>query len=96
MYTWVIYDISKNSTRHKIAVKCLQIGLTRVQQSVYLGKVSKTALTNFQTEVKALLNLKTDVLFIVPMSKEKYKRMVKMGKIRVRKRLFKLRRLIFL
>ena len=38
MLTWVIYDISKDKTRTKIAWRCLDFGLYRVQKSVFLGK----------------------------------------------------------
>ena len=37
MLTWVVYDIAKDKTRTKIAKRCLDFGLYRVQKSVYLG-----------------------------------------------------------
>ena len=37
MLTWVVYDITKDKTRAKIAKRCLDFGLYRVQKSVYLG-----------------------------------------------------------
>ncbi len=38
MLTWVIYDTPKDKTRTKIAWRCLDFGLYRVQKSVFLGK----------------------------------------------------------
>ncbi len=39
MLTWVVYDISKDRTRTKIADRCLDFGLQRVQKSVFLGDI---------------------------------------------------------
>ena len=39
MLTWVVYDISKDRTRTKIANRCLDFGLQRVQKSVFLGDI---------------------------------------------------------
>ena len=39
MLTWVIYDITKDRTRTKIADRCLDFGLQRVQKSVFLGEI---------------------------------------------------------
>jgi CRISPR-associated protein Cas2 len=79
MYTWVIYDIRKNKIRAKVAKKCKQLGLKRVQKSVFLGKATKTQLTAFQQDAHQLINLNTDVLFIVPMTKGAYQRMIQLG-----------------
>ena len=40
MLTWVVYDISKDRTRTKIAKRCLDFGLYRVQKSVFLGDIA--------------------------------------------------------
>jgi CRISPR-associated protein Cas2 len=40
MLTWVIFDISKDRTRTKIADPCLDYGLYRVQKSVFLGDLA--------------------------------------------------------
>jgi hypothetical protein len=39
MLTWVIYDISNDKARPKIADRCLDYGLYRVQKSVFLGNL---------------------------------------------------------
>jgi CRISPR-associated protein Cas2 len=39
MLTWVVYDIVKDRTRTKIAKRCLDYGLYRVQKSVFLGDI---------------------------------------------------------
>ena len=37
MLTWVVYDITKDKTRTKVAKRCLDFGLYRVQRSGFLG-----------------------------------------------------------
>jgi len=36
---WVIYDISDDRVRNKIAKECKKYGLERVQKSVFLGRL---------------------------------------------------------
>lgn len=79
MYTWIIYDIRKNKIRLKISKLCKQLGLRRVQKSVFLGKAKKSLLKNFKREAHKIINLRTDVLFIVPMSREEFRRMIQLG-----------------
>ena len=40
MYTLVIYDITDDKLRLKIARACEEHGLSRVQKSAFLGKIS--------------------------------------------------------
>lgn len=80
MYTWIIYDITDNRQRTKVADRCRQLGLQRVQRSVFLGKVRKRLLSDFQREAPGLINFKTDRLFIVPMSRKQYEEMARLGK----------------
>ena len=41
MLTWVVYDIGKDRTRTRIARRCLDFGLYRVQKSVFEGRMSE-------------------------------------------------------
>lgn len=79
MYHWVIYDIRANRSRSKISKLCKQIGLHRVQKSVFLGEVRETLLKKFQEEVKNIVNYRTDVVFIVPMNNGSLTRVVQIG-----------------
>lgn len=40
MHTLVIYDISEDKTRNKIAEVCKDYGLSRIQWSAFLGKLN--------------------------------------------------------
>lgn len=89
MYIWVIYDISENTTRGKISKWCQQMGLQRMQKSVFLGKTKKSILRLFRIQAKQILNQTTDILFIVPMSKTQIKRMKILGEKTKMKNLIK-------
>ncbi|MEY4928210.1 MAG: hypothetical protein RI894_2648 [Bacteroidota bacterium] len=39
MHIWVFYDISNNKLRLRISRLCKQVGLLRVQKSVFCGKL---------------------------------------------------------
>ncbi len=41
MQTLVIYDISHDGTRQKVADVCLDYGLDRIQYSAFLGRLSR-------------------------------------------------------
>lgn len=72
MLTWVLYDISKNRTRTKIARRCLDFGLYRVQKSVFLGDVPPNRVEEILLFSRELLNLKTDAVYVFPMGREDF------------------------
>lgn len=80
MHTWIIYDISKNKARLKVAKLCRRMGMHRVQKSVFLGRLDKGRLRQFRREVNRTINLRTDKLFIVPLSKTAFKGLLRYGK----------------
>jgi CRISPR-associated protein Cas2 len=67
MLTWVVYDISKNRTRTKIAKRCLDYGLYRVQKSVFLGDLARNRVEEILLFSRDLLDLTTDSVYIFPM-----------------------------
>lgn len=67
MLTWVVYDISKDRTRTKIAKRCLDFGLYRVQKSVFLGDVPPNRVEEILLFSRELLNLETDAVYVFPM-----------------------------
>ena len=70
MLTWVIYDITKDKTRTKIARRCLDFGLYRVQKSVFLGDVPANRVEEILLFSRELLNLETDAVYVFPMCRE--------------------------
>ncbi len=80
MYTWVFYDISDNKTRHKIATCCRNIGLRRVQKSVFLGMVKKKHLKRLVALAKERLDQERDSMLISSMSKEAFEQVQLLGR----------------
>ncbi len=74
MLTWVIYDISKDKTRTKIARRCLDFGLYRVQKSVFLGDVPPNRVEEIVLFSEELLDLKTDAVYVFPMCRPDFDR----------------------
>jgi CRISPR-associated protein Cas2 len=67
MLTWVVYDISKDRTRTKIAKRCLDFGLQRIQKSVFLGDLAPNRVDEILLFSKELLVPETDSVYIFPM-----------------------------
>lgn len=65
--------------RLALTKQCKQIGLHRVQKSIFLGRAQHKQLAAFEKEAPKFLNDPDDKLFIVPMSAENYKKMKKLG-----------------
>ena len=74
MLTWVIYDITKDKTRTKIAKRCLNFGLYRVQKSTFLGDIAPNRVEEILLFSQELLDLKTDAVFIFPMCREDFEK----------------------
>jgi CRISPR-associated protein Cas2 len=74
MLTWVVYDISKDRTRTKIADRCLDFGLQRVQKSVYLGDIPPNRVEEILQFSRELLNLETDAVYVFPMCKDDFQK----------------------
>jgi CRISPR-associated protein Cas2 len=74
MLTWVVYDISKNRTRTKIAKRCLDYGLYRVQKSVFLGDLAANRVDEVVMFSRELLNMETDAMYVFPMCRDDFEK----------------------
>ena len=79
MLTWVIYDISKDKTRNKVAKLCLEAGIYRVQKSVFLGDLNSTQLKELKISIEDIYNADEDSIYIFPMCKDDFKSCVLLG-----------------
>lgn len=80
MLYWVIYDISSNAIRKKIAACCKNYGLVRVQKSGFLGRISANRVEMLALDIKAALVEKNrDAVFIIPACKQCYKAKIILG-----------------
>jgi len=69
MLYWLIYDISENRIRNKIASICKNYGFFRVQKSSFMGDLSKNKMEMLALEIKNLNLGKDDCVFIIPSCK---------------------------
>ena len=74
MLTFVVYDISKNRTRTKIAKRCLDFGLYRVQKSVFLGDIESNRAEEIILASKELMDEKTDSVYVFPLCREDFEK----------------------
>lgn len=69
MLFWLIYDIGENKIRNKIASKCKNYGLFRVQKSSFIGNLNKNRAEMLILEIKELDLKQKDCIFLIPACK---------------------------
>lgn len=79
MLTWVVYDISSDKVRAKVARRCLDFGLYRVQKSVFVGEVPPNRVEEIVLFSRELLNLETDAVYVFPMCRPDFDRVRVVG-----------------
>ena len=65
--TWILYDISKDRARNRVAKACKEAGLMRVQKSVFLGPLERNRLDELAMFIEDLINEDVDRVYIFPM-----------------------------
>ncbi|MCT4507854.1 MAG: CRISPR-associated endonuclease Cas2 [Tepidibacter sp.] len=74
MLIWVIYDIASDKTRRDIAKQCKNIGLYRVQKSVFLGTIDDNNLDELKLRAENMVDLEKDSVYVFPMSRAELKK----------------------
>lgn len=69
MLALVIYDISRDKARKKVADHLLDLGLVRTQYSVFLGTVDKNRLDELVLFAESQL-AETDKLYVIPVQRD--------------------------
>lgn len=70
MLTWVIYDITVTRTRNQVIKICKNIGLYRVQKSVFLGDIEEEDFDVIKLRLEDVVDLTVDSVYVFPMSKK--------------------------
>ena len=70
---WLIYDISENKPRTKVAKECKKAGLIRVQKSVFLGKLESNRFDELSEICLDLIDEKTDSVYLFPFCQEDFR-----------------------
>ena len=76
---WVVYDITDNSTRSKVARICLDKGLYRVQKSVFLGKLNANDRDSLAIECEEIIDPDVDSVYVFHMDDESFKKVKLLG-----------------
>jgi CRISPR-associated protein Cas2 len=76
---WVIYDITEDKPRTKIAKLCKEAGLYRVQKSVFLGSIERNRLDELDMQIEDHMDEETDSVYIFPMCQPDFKKVILKG-----------------
>lgn len=76
---WVIYDITKNKPRNRVAKACQNIGLFRVQKSVFLGVLNKNQIDELKVMCDDIIDEEKDSVYIFPMCDDDFKKVKLLG-----------------
>ena len=76
---WMIYDISKNLKRNRVAKACKNRGLYRVQKSAFLGKLNKNQVDELRLFCDEVIDKESDSVYIFPMCEQDFKRVILLG-----------------
>lgn len=76
---WVLYDITDNKVRSKVAKLSKEAGLYRVQKSVFLGTIERNRLDELHMRIEDLMDEDTDSVYIFPMCEPDFKKVMLLG-----------------
>jgi CRISPR-associated protein Cas2 len=79
MLTWFVYDISEDKPRRKISEKAIELGLSRVQKSVFLGNVEETVADELLIYSEELIDIEEDSVYMFPVCQEDFKKIELLG-----------------
>ncbi|HDL01528.1 MAG TPA: CRISPR-associated endonuclease Cas2 [candidate division Zixibacteria bacterium] len=79
MIVWVIYDITDDKVRSKVARICLDYGLYRVQKSVFLGDLNTNERDSLALECEELIDGDVDSVYVFPMDDKSFKKIKLIG-----------------
>jgi CRISPR-associated protein Cas2 len=70
---WILYDISEDRPRNKVAKTCKQYGLIRVQKSAFLGKLERNRFDELAEACLDLIDEETDSVYLFPFCQEDFR-----------------------
>ncbi len=79
MLVWVVYDISMDKTRNRVAKICKDYGLYRVQKSAFLGDMNRNRIDELVLKCKELVNSESDSVYIFPMCEDDFRKVKMIG-----------------
>lgn len=76
---WIMYDIAENKVRNKIAKVCKKYGLTRVQKSIFLGRLDTSRFDELAEYCLDLMDEDTDSVYLFPFCQDDFRRIQVLG-----------------
>lgn len=76
---WVIYDISDDKKRNRVAKLCKAKGLERVQKSAFLGKLPSNRIDELALQCGEIIDAETDSVYLFPLCPEDFRRVKTLG-----------------
>ena len=70
MLVWVMYDIADDKIRRKAIKICKNVGLYRVQKSIFLGDIDENDCEEVKLRLEDTVDLKNDSVYVFTMSKK--------------------------
>jgi CRISPR-associated protein Cas2 len=76
---WIVYDITDDKLRNRVAKECKKYGLERVQKSVFLGRLENNRFDENSEKCLDLIDEETDSVYIFPFCQEDFRRIRVLG-----------------
>jgi CRISPR-associated endoribonuclease Cas2 len=76
----VVYDISDNGKRNKLANELKKFGLYRIQKSAFEGDIDTQRVKNLIRVINDIVDIKTDIVHIIPLGIRDWERRIVIGK----------------
>ncbi len=74
-----MYDIASNKTRSRVAKQCKKYGLTRVQKSIFLGKLNLNRFDELAQFFLEQIEEETDSVYLFPFCQEDFRKINVLG-----------------
>lgn len=80
LHLLVIYDISNDRIRDKVANACQDYGLDRIQYSAFVGQLSRTHQEELMLRIKELLGQEQGCVQLIPISAANWNERLEVGR----------------
>uniref|UniRef100_UPI00018408ED Uncharacterized protein n=1 Tax=Saccharolobus solfataricus TaxID=2287 RepID=UPI00018408ED len=76
----VVYDVSDDSKRNKLANNLKKLGLERIQRSAFEGDMDSQRMKDLVRVVKLIVDTNTDIVHIIPLGIRDWERRIVIGR----------------
>ncbi|ABP95310.1 MULTISPECIES: CRISPR-associated endonuclease Cas2 [Metallosphaera] len=80
MRVLVVYDVSDNGKRTRLANELKRYGLSRIQRSAFQGNLDSQRMKNMVRSIAHLIDPSTDIIHVIPMGLRDWEERIVIGK----------------